>query len=611
MAIGAQAWSRHQMGPCRMLRNLSPRRRTGPVLGFILAAVLLGFAGRLAAASLPPTEAAHGMVVSSQRLASEIGVEILKRGGNAVDAAVAVGYALAVVHPCCGNLGGGGFMLIHLASGKDVVLDFRETAPLAATRDMYLDAAGNVRPDASTQGYKAVGVPGTVLGLDTALARYGSMRRADVMAPAIALAKQGFVLSGPDVDILRTGSKAFAAQANVAAIFLKDGKPLSAGDRLMQPDLAGSLKLIARDGPDAFYRGPIADAVVGASRAAGGMLELEDFRRYQVVERGPVRCSYRGYAIVSAPPPSSGGTAICEILNIAEGLPLAAQGFHSAASVHGLVEAMRRAYFDRNNRLGDPAFVSNPLSQLLSPGYAAKLRAEIDPTRATPSSAVHSDIGQEGSQTTHYSVIDAAGNAVAVTYTINSYFGAKVIAGRTGFFLNDEMDDFTAKPGAANMFGLVQGSANAIAPGKRPLSSMSPTLLTRDGRVFLLLGSPGGARIITAIVEVIVNIVDYGMDLQSAVDAPRFHHQWLPDQILAEPFAFSADTADKLAAMGHKIREQEPWGAVEAIVVAPPAATASGAASDIDAAAHRGALVPGHLYGANDSRRPGGAALGY
>jgi len=550
------------------------------------------------------------MVVSAQRLASEVGVQILKQGGNAVDAAVAMGYALAVVHPCCGNLGGGGFMLIHLAGSKEVVLDFRETAPAAASRDMYLDASGNPIPDASTHGYKAVGVPGTVLGLDTALLRYGKLSRAAVMAPAIAMAEQGFTLTAPDTDILATGTKAFASEPNVAGIFLKTGAPFAPGDRLVQTDLARSLKQIADKGPDAFYRGPIAEAIVAASAAGGGLLTMEDFRRYAVIEREPVRCSYRGYAIAAAPPPSSGGTTLCEILNIVAGMPIAAAGFHSAAATHDLVEAMRRAFFDRNNRLGDPAFVMNPLEALLSAEYAARLRTGIDPQRATPSMSLQDALPGEGNQTTHYSVIDSEGNAVGVTYTINSYFGAKVIAGHTGFFLNDEMDDFTVKPGTANMFGLVQGSANAIAPGKRPLSSMSPTLLSRDGRVFLLLGTPGGSRIITALAEVIVNVLDHGMDVQSAVDAPRFHHQWLPDQIYAEPFAFSADTAEKLAGMGYRLVEQAPWGAVEAILVAPPA-TGTGVAVGVDDSTRRAALVPGHLYGANDSRRPGGAAIGF
>jgi gamma-glutamyltranspeptidase / glutathione hydrolase len=514
--------------------------------------------------------------------------------------------------PCCGNLGGGGFMLIHLATGKEVVIDFRETAPLAATRDMYLGPDGAPLPDASTRGYKAVGVPGTVMGLDTALARYGTMSRMAVMSPAIELAQQGFTLWDPDIDILRTGNKAFAAEPNVAAIFLKAGQPYAAGDGLVQSDLARSLSLIARDGPDAFYRGSIAEAIVTASQAGGGILSLEDFRRYHAIEREPVRCSYRGFGIVSAPPPSSGGTALCEALNILAGLPLAAQGFHSAASIHSQVEALRRAFVDRNNSLGDPAFVENPVAQLISADYAARLRAGIDPNRATPSSHLQSGLVPEGDQTTHYSVIDDAGNAVSVTFTINSYFGAKVIAGNTGFFLNDEMDDFTAKPGSSNMFGLVQGPANAIEPGKRPLSSMSPTLVTKDGHIYLLLGSPGGSRIITAILETIVNVIDYGMDLQTAVDSTRFHHQWLPDQIYFEPYAFSADTAEKLAAMGHKLVEQPPWGAVEAIMVAPPAATgATSGGAGLDDSSHRGKLVPGYLYGANDSRRPGGAALGY
>jgi gamma-glutamyltranspeptidase/glutathione hydrolase len=587
-------------------RRARPGRRIAAAVAFIWA-----LASPLSqAAHLPPVEGTHGMVVSAQRLASEVGLTVLKKGGNAVDAAVAMGYALAVVHPCCGNLGGGGFMLIHLARGEDVVLDFRETAPLAATRDMYLDASGKPMPAASTRGYKAVGVPGTVYGLDMALRRYGTMSRAEVMAPAIALAREGFVLSKPDVEILGTGTQAFAAESDIASIFLKDGKPFEGGDRLIQADLANSLTQIARDGPDAFYRGPIAEAIVAAGKSEGGLLSLEDFRRYVAVERAPIRCNYHGFDILSAPPPSSGGTTICEILNIAAGLPLASEGFHSAAAVHNLVEAMRRAFLDRNNRLGDPAFVDNPLKELLSPDYAAKLRAGIDPDRATPSTVLHSELGKEGHQTTHYSVVDSAGNAVGVTYTLNSYFGAKVMAPGTGIFLNDEMDDFTAKPGAPNMFGLVQGDANAIAPGKRPLSSMSPTLLMRDGRVVLLLGSPGGPRIITAVVEVINNVIDYGMDVQSAVDAPRFHHQYLPDQIYAEPYAFSPDTAEKLQSMGYKIVEQSPWGAVETILVAPRAPAMS-LPSGLDDSVHRDALVPGHFYGANDSRRPGGAALGY
>jgi gamma-glutamyltranspeptidase/glutathione hydrolase len=564
------------------------------------------------AASLPPVESSQGMVVSAQRLASEVGVDILKQGGNAVDAAVAVGYALAVTHPCCGNIGGGGFMLIHLANGKDTVIDFRETAPLAALPDMYLDKAGKVIPDASSEGYKAVGVPGTVIGLETALTRYGTMTRHQVMAPAITLAEQGFVLADPDAQILAGGAKDFAKQPNAAAIFLNKGKPYAAGDRFTQPQLAATLKQIATGGPDVFYNGPIAQTIVSASQANGGILSLDDFKLYQAVEREPLRCHYRGYDIAAIPPPSSGGVTLCEILGILEDYPLATLGYHSAASLHLMVEAMRHAFVDRNSTLADPAFVKSPIARLLSADYIAEIRAAIDPDKATPSSSLTTNTSphKEGSETTHYSVIDAKGNAVGVTFTINNYFGAKVIAGDTGFFLNDEMDDFTSKPGTANGFGLVQGEANKIEPRKRPLSSMSPVLVSKDGKPYLLLGSPGGSRIITALVETIVNVIDYGMDIQSAVDAPRFHHQWLPDTIYLEPFALSADTQEQLKNEGYSFKIQRPWAAVEAIVIGPPTSAAVPAAG-IDDSIRPAPLVPGHFYGANDSRRPGGAAIGY
>jgi len=433
------------------------------------------------------------------------------------------------------------------------------------------------------------------------------------MASAIELAEQGFELSQQDVNVLDSRTDDFAKESNVAAIFLKSGKiPYKSGDRLSQPQLAASLRQIAAQGPDAFYKGPIAAAIVEASKAQGGILALEDFARYSVVERDPIRCSYRGYQIAAVPPPSSGGITTCEILGILGGYKLGDAGFHSAASVHLMVEAMRHAFLDRNSRLGDPAFVTNPVDRLISADYAGKIRAVIDPSKATPSSALTLDSPpHEGNQTTHYSVVDAAGNAVAVTYTINNYFGAGVIAGDTGFFLNDEMDDFAPKPGSANMFGLVQGKANEVQPGKRPLSSMSPTLVTRNGRLFLVLGSPGGPRIITAVAEVICNVVDFGMDIQAAVDAPRFHHQWLPDKIYAEPFAFSADTADKLSAMGYRMTVQTPWSAVEAIEVGQPAETLEVSGTAPHDSAISTPLRPGHLYGANDSRRPGGAALGY
>ena len=559
-----------------------------------------------------PVSAEHGMVVTSQHLASEVGTAILKQGGNAIDAAVAVGYALAVTNPCCGNIGGGGFATIHLASGQDVFVNFREKAPLAATENMYLDAKGDVVPDLSLKGYLAVGVPGTVLGLDTMLQKYGTLSRDVVMAPAIKLADEGFVLDQGDVDILANGTKDFTAQPNVGETFLNAGQPWKTGDVFTQKKLAATLKLISDGGPDAFYKGPIADALVAASASNGGILSKKDFEDYTVEELPPVRCTYRGYEIVSSPPPSSGGTTLCEILNIVEGYPIGEMGFHSAASIHVMTEAMRHAFVDRNFELGDPDFVKNPIERLTSKDYAAQIREKIDPSKASNSKDVSPGTApHEGTQTTHYSIVDAQGNAVSVTYTLNAYFGARVIAGDTGFFLNDEMDDFTTKPGVANMFGLVQGKTNVIAPGKRPLSSMSPTIVKKDGKTFMVLGSPGGSRIITIVLEAIMNVVDHGMQVQEAVNMPRLHHQWLPDQISAEPFAISPDTAKALTDMGYKIVEQTPWGAAETILIGPQVdATAAQAPSGNDAMAGS-KPVPGRLYGAHDDRRAAGAAEGY
>lgn len=573
--------------------------------------VLLLLAHTVQAATLPAVEAANGMVVTAHLLASEAGIAILQHGGNAIDAAVAVGYAEAVVNPCCGNIGGGGFMVAHLADGRDVFLNFRETAPAAATRDMYLDAAGNIVPGASLHGWRAVAVPGTVLGLDTALTQYGTLPRSVVMAPAIRLAREGFVLTRFDTDILQRATASFRHEPNVARIFLHaDGSPLQPGDRLVQPELAATLQAIAADGPDAFYRGHIPQLVEAAARAGGGSITAADFAAYRITQSAPLSCTYRGFRFLSTPPPSSGGITLCEILKVLEGYDMPALGFHSAQAVHLMTEAMRHAYFDRNTSLGDPAFVTNPLGRLLSPDHIAAIRAQIG-DRATPSRTLTADpTPHERSETTHYSVLDKAGNAVAVTYTINGGFGAGVIAGDTGFLLNDEMDDFTIKPGVANHYGLVQGEANAIAPGKRPLSSMAPTLVLRDGHVFLVLGSPGGARIITITLETAMNIIDYGMAPQEAVDAPRLHHQWLPDAIVAEPFALSPDTQSLLQAMGYRITEQPPWGATELIEVAPSQASNPAATSDNDAAAS-GTMRPGFYYGANDARRPAGAAIGY
>lgn len=564
------------------------------------------------AASPQPVSAEKAMVVTSQHLATDVGVEIMKQGGNAVDAAVAVGYALAVTNPCCGNLGGGGFATLHLADGRDVFLNFREKAPLAATQTMFLDAKGEVVPDLSLRGYLAAGVPGSVLGLDTLLTKYGTMTRAQVMAPAIKLAVEGFVLNQGDVDIMKGGAKAFAAEPNVAAIFLNDGKPWAVGERFVQKNLGNTLQAIAKDGPDAFYKGAIADAIVAASAANGGILSKQDFVAYTAAEAKPVRCSYRGYDLISAPPPSSGGTAICQILNILKGYPIAQMGNRSATTVHLMAEAMRHTFVDRNFQLGDPDFVKNPVERLVSDGYAEQIRSVINQGKATPSKDVQPGTApHEGTETTHYSVVDPAGNAVSVTYTINALFGAKVIAGDTGFFLNDEMDDFTVKPGVPNLFGLVQGKTNEIAPGKRPLSSMSPTIVTKDGKIIMVLGSPGGSRIITIVVNTLMNVVDHGMNIQEAVDAPRIHHQWLPDQITVEPYALSPDTLRILRNMGHKIVEQSPWGAAEAIFIAPKPAGGSAPASSGNDSAASGKPVPGRLYGAHDSRRPAGSASGF
>lgn len=579
----------------------------------VLSVSLLSSAGFTQAASLPAVEAKNGMVVTSQHLASKVGVDILKAGGNAVDAAVAVGYAQAVVNPCCGNIGGGGFMTIHLADGRDVFINFREKAPAAATANMYLDAAGNPVKDASLYGFLAAGVPGTVLGLDTALQKYGTMSRAKVMMPAIKLAREGFVLNRGDTDILDTTIERFKQDPESARLFLRrDGTPLQPGDRLVQKDLARTLEAIAKRGPDAFYHGKIPQVVEAAAKLGGGLLTAADFADYAISESKPVSCEYRGYVFLSAPPPSSGGTTMCQILNTLEGYDLKSMGFNSAATIHVMVEAMRHAFMDRNTFLGDPAFVTNPLDRLLSDDYAAAIRARILPDKATPSSEVQPGMPpHEKTETTHYSIVDKDGNAVSTTYTVNGRFGAVVIAPGTGFFLNNEMDDFTVKPGVKNLYGLVQGATNAIVPGKRPLSSMSPTLVTKDGKTFMVLGSPGGSRIITITLETALNIIDHGMAPQEAVDAPRIHHQWLPDEVYYETRGLSADTLKVLKDMGYKMTEQTPWGAAELILIGLPGAAGVSPASSGNDAAVSGRVRSGFFYGANDGRRPSGAAVGY
>ncbi len=576
-----------------------------------MAALLVS--SSLYAASNPAVEAKNGMVVTSQHLASQVGVDILKLGGNAIDAAVAVGYAQAVVNPCCGNIGGGGFMTVHLADGTDTFINFRETAPAAASANMYLDAAGNVKKGASLYGYLAAGVPGTVLGMETARKKYGKLSREQVMEPAIKLAREGFVLTRADTDILDTTIARFKQDAESARIFLRpDGTPLQPGDRLVQSDLANTLEAIAKDGPDAFYKGKIPQAVEAAAKQGGGILTAADFANYKVTETPPITCSYRGYKFVSAPPPSSGGVTLCEILNVVEGYDLKNMGFNSAAAIHTMTEAMRHAYMDRNTYLGDPEFIKNPIDRLVGKSYAEEIRKKIVADKATPSENVQPGMEpHEKPETTHYSIVDHQGNAVSTTYTVNGRFGAVVIAPGTGFFLNDEMDDFTVKVGEKNLYGLVQGTANSIAPGKRPLSSMSPTLVTKDNKIFMVLGSPGGSRIITITLQTALNVIDHGMAPQEAVDAPRIHHQWLPDEVYYEQRGVSADTLKILSGMGYKMVEQTPWGAAELILVGLPGAAGVSPANSGNDSAVSGKVREGYLYGANDVRRPAGSAVGY
>ncbi|MDX6806980.1 gamma-glutamyltransferase [Terrihabitans rhizophilus] len=567
-----------------------------------VATCVLAVASPGRAASPAPVGAENGMVVTAQHLASDVGVEVLKRGGNAVDAAVAVGYALAVVYPTAGNIGGGGFMTIRLKDGRTTFLDFRERAPAASTKTMYLDAAGQPVPGASTDGYLAVGVPGSVKGFEYAREKYGTLPRADLLAPAIAFARDGFALEPGDVVSFAEGNEDLAKDPAAAAIFLKAGQPYAAGEKLVQSDLAATLTAISQGGADAFYKGATADAIVAASKAGGGVLAKEDFERYAVREMKPVECGYRGYTVTSSPPPSSGGVIICEILKVIEAYPLGSLGYHSADSVHLMAEAMRHAFVDRNSALGDPDFVDNPVAKLTSEDYAAEIRTRISKYRAGVSANLMPKGMGESRETTHYSIIDKDGNAVAVTYTLNGSFGARVVAPGTGVLLNNEMDDFTLKPGVPNLYGLIQGDANAIAPGKTPLSSMSPTIVSREGQPVMVIGSPGGARIITITLEAIVNVIDHGMDIQEAVDAPRFHHQWLPDQITIEPRALSPDTIKILTEMGHKVTgdaDWPVWGEAAGILVGGPKLA--------DTNPDR----KERFFGAIDSRAGAGAARGY
>jgi gamma-glutamyltranspeptidase/glutathione hydrolase len=538
-----------------------------------------------------PVWAEHGMVVSEEALASRIGVDILRRGGNAVDAAVAVGFALAVTLPRAGNLGGGGFMLVQRAGGETVAIDYRETAPAAAFRDMYLDASGN--PDSKLSQFHglAVGVPGTVAGLALALERYGSMKLADVVAPALALAENGITVTPDLADSLRGTVKRLAQWPSTAKIFLKpDGSTWGPGETLKQPDLAASLRLIAERGPAGFYRGPTAERIAAEVQRAGGNMTVEDLAAYEAKIREPVRGSYRGYDILSMPPPSSGGIHIIQILNLLEPFPIGWLGHNSAETIHLMAEAMKLAYADRSEYLGDPDFVEVPVKGLISKGYADSLRPKINRWRATPAGSIKpgSPGPYESGQTTHYSVVDKDGNAVATTYTLNFSYGTGLVADGTGILLNNELDDFSAKPGVPNAYGLVGGDANAVGPTKRPLSSMSPTIVLKDGDLYLVTGSPGGSRIITTVLQIVMNMIDHGMGVAEASQATRIHHQWLPDELRVEE-GLSPDTLTLLAAKGQNVVLGATSGSTNSIAIGPD----------------------GYRLGSADPRRPAALAAGY
>jgi len=540
-----------------------------------LLAALARITSEYVDAAVHPVHAPHAMVASVHELASRAGIEMMQAGGNAVDAAVATGYALAEVHPHAVNLGGGGFMLIRMADGAVRFIDYREKAPATATADMYVDAGGNVIENASLVGYKAVAVPGSVAGMVYASKKYGKLPLERVMSPAIQLARQGFPLAWEDANDLR--DKLLARFPESRRIFQRDGNHYKAGEIFRQPELASTLERIAKD-PEAFYHGALAREVAAFIQKSGGLITFDDLAHYEVKEREAVRGTYRGYEIISAPPPSSGGIALIEILNILEGYDLAKYG-RSARAMHLTLEAFRRAFFDRAELLGDPDFSKIPVAPLIDKKYAGDWRESIDPAHASPSkelrrpsnfsqleqyAQLHPNALRESEHTTHYSVVDPYGNAVAVTTTLNESFGSGVTVGTLGFLLNNEMDDFTAKPGVPNTYGLIQGPANAISPGKRPLSAMTPTIVLKDGKLFLVLGSPGGPRIITTVANILMSVVDYGMNLQEALNAARFHHQWLPDEVYVERGA-SPDTAAMLQQMGHHVVTENYWSDGECI----------------------------------------------
>ncbi len=539
-----------------------------------------------------PVEEQHGMVSSVDATATQVGVEILRQGGNAVDAAVAVGYALAVTHPQAGNLGGGGFMMLRTASGHTTAIDFREMAPTRASRNMFLDAQGNADSKKSLTSHLASGVPGTVAGFALANKEYGTLPLSRLIQPAIRLASKGIVVNEALADDLKVyGKEVLINHPNSKAIFYRqDGKPWARGETLVQRNLAHSLELIARQGPDAFYKGEIATQIEREMAANGGLIDKTDLAKYRAIERKPISGTYRGYEVFSMPPPSSGGIHVVQILNILENFDLAKMGFGSADAMQVIAEAEKYAYADRSEYLGDPDFVKVPWQALTSKAYAKSLAQQIDINKARPSTEIKPGklAPYESNQTTHFSVVDKQGNAVAVTYTLNTYFGSGIVAGNSGILMNNEMDDFSAKPGTPNVYGLAGGEANAVGPYKRPLSSMSPTIVAKDGKTWLVTGSPGGSRIITTVLQMVVNSIDYGMNVAEATNAPRFHHQWLPDQLRVEK-GFSPDTLRLLTAKGQHVKVLPSMGSTQSIMIGPD----------------------GTLYGASDPRSVDDLTAGY
>lgn len=528
-----------------------------------------------------PLRARKGMVVSNDRIASEVGVGILKSGGNAVDAAVAVGFALAVTYPAAGNIGGGGFMLIRKADGTSTFLDFREKAPASASRDMYRtvknpeaissDYQGQqmrIALSESMVGWRASGVPGTVRGLEMASQKYGRKKWKDVVTPALKLARNGFPVHYNLATSLKNSTRLLGRFPESKRIFLRDGRLYEVGEIFRQPDLANVLERVAKQGSKGFYEGETARRIAEAMRKNGGEITLEDLKSYHVVERQPLETQYNGHTVITAPPPSSGGVGIVQMLGMLEGSGYREDGFNAASTWHYLAEVMRRYYADRSEYLADPDFFPVPISKLIDKGYLVAKRSSIDPAKASPSETVAPGKapGYESMETTHFSVVDAEGNAVSMTYTLNGSYGAGVTVPGTGILLNNEMDDFATKPGEANMFGLVQGEANKVEPGKRPLSSMTPTIVTKDGKLLMVAGSPGGGRIISTVLQAIVNVIDFGMDAQQAVDAPRIHHQWMPDKLNVQP-GVSPDTQAILKQMGHDVVASAYIGRLQVIVV--------------------------------------------